>query len=161
MFEWNKIESDLKGDNDIELITGAPDFDANVSYEDDDKSDKEPRNTNRDAAERENEAIDYNEGTDNEIDTDFASSSQRNDQAPRCRGDDAVRDCPNNPHKQICESQFCDDVNDCPSGEDEDPERCRRGENTANFLNNRNILSILVDTKLSYFSNFISTKLHF
>lgn len=99
----------MKRDNEIELITGAPDFDANVSYEDnDDKNEKEPRNTNRDEAE--NEALDYNEGTENDVDSDFGSSSPKNDQAPRCRGDDAVRDCPKHTHKQICESQLCDGV---------------------------------------------------
>lgn len=109
------------------MVTNAPDFDPNVSYEDEDKGEKDTRNTNGD--EKLNEALDYNESTDSDIDTDvLSSSSPKTDQEPKCRGDDSIRDCPNYPQQKICESQLCDGVNDCPSGEDEDPELCRRGE---------------------------------
>lgn len=123
-FEKNGIESDLKRDREIELVTGAPNFDDNDSYEDE-KGDKGPRNTEEEA---ENAEIDY-DSTDNDVEAEVASSSPKSDQAPRCRGDDTVRECQHSPHIKICESQLCDGVNDCPSGEDEDQELCRRGEN--------------------------------
>lgn len=130
----NEIESDLRREPDIELVTNAPDFDASDEY--DDKVDKEPRNTA--GAEAENDRLDYDNTDSNDLDS--ASLAPKSDQLPRCRGDDAVRECPRNPHKQICESQMCDGVNDCPSGEDEDQELCRRGEDTKKRFEKENRL---------------------
>ncbi|XP_031635070.1 basement membrane-specific heparan sulfate proteoglycan core protein isoform X6 [Contarinia nasturtii] len=126
-------ESDLKRDNEIELVTGTAESDGNVSYEDDgERGEKDSRNRNKDEAE--NEALDYNESTDNnnDIDTDIPSSSSSPYPLNQCRADDVV-ECPNNPHFKICEVHFCDGVPQCPEGEDEDPERCRSECNDDEF----------------------------
>lgn len=92
----------MKRDNEIELVNAA-DSDGNVSYED--ESEKDNRNKNQDEAL--NKALDYNDSTDNDVDSDFPSSSSSPYPLNQCRADDVI-ECPNNPHVKICEVHLCD-----------------------------------------------------
>lgn len=106
-FQNGKLESDLKQGDEIDLVTA---------------------DTNEDGA----EVDDVSEGSSDDDYDIITEATNDLGSAPRyptsnCRGDDAIT-CPKNPHVKICSEQFCDQVADCPDGEDESPENCPQGE---------------------------------
>lgn len=94
-----KLESELKQGDDIELITANPNEGGGEDFE--------------------GSSDDYDFGTETTGEIDSAYS--------KCRGDDAIA-CSKNPHITICSDQFCDLNRDCPDGEDESIEICPPGE---------------------------------
>lgn len=103
MNESNRLESELKRTDKVELIDGPFDSDEDdETVESENSSDN--RRTNGAEIDRDNDEIDY-DGTEDDINT--SSSTSNYYPVNDCRGDDIV-ECPGNPNHKICEVQMCD-----------------------------------------------------
>lgn len=108
-FANGQLESELRLGNEIAVVTANP----NEEVEED-PDDNEFGSTDYDFTP---------ESSTRHGDT----SGVIDDPTSECRGDDVV-ECPRNPSIKICSVQFCDQVPDCPDGEDESLENCPAGE---------------------------------
>lgn len=119
----HRIESDhVKLKNGIEIVTFASEMDDGDAY-----GGGNDKNNNKagDGADDDSMDIDYEGSTSDNTNIEHSFSSSTTDfvHIDKCRGDESVS-CPKNPHIRICEVQFCDQINDCPDNEDEDPSKC-------------------------------------
>lgn len=122
-----RIESEYdetKSRSEIEVIKSEPDTE-------DDYADEYPKPEKPIRGTSEDIDIDYEGSTDN-IDR-SSSSTTEFEFGNKCRGDEAVS-CPKTPNYRICDVQFCDDIIDCPNGEDEDEENCRDNKGRLSFF---------------------------
>lgn len=87
------------------MVTGPPELDSNYNTED-------------------SGDIDY-DNTEEIARSSFGSSSTSSYPIVDCGDDDELIDCPSNRDIQFCNKQYCDGINNCPNGEDENPEQCR------------------------------------
>lgn len=102
-------ESDLKQTDRVELVTTPPDVETNFNTYEPDID------------------IEYDTDTEDIAHSSGSSSTSRYPQAV-CDDDDYLIECPSNRNIKICNKQMCDRVQNCPNGEDENPEQCSVGE---------------------------------